>query len=304
MTKGQAAHMTHSMTAFASRTGAFSAVSWAWEMRGVNARGLDLRLRLPDSIEGLEPAVRAALTKALARGNVTVNLRLSREDIQGGLTVDAAQLDGVLKALDMVQERAFEMGVTLGQPTAADVLAQRGVLVSAKSDERSTELAAALLADIAPLVADFVGMRAHEGAALQEVIAEQLAQIDMLTAAAAKQAVRRAPQVRENLTAALRRVREDAPDMDEGRIAQELALLAVKSDVTEEIDRLKAHVVAARALLASDKPAGRKLDFLAQEFNREANTLCAKAQATDLTAIGLDLKAVIDQMREQIQNVE
>jgi uncharacterized protein (TIGR00255 family) len=304
MTKRQAARMTHSMTAFASRTGAFGTVSWVWEMRGVNARGLDLRLRLPDNIEGLEPAVRAALTKALARGNVTVNLRLSREDTQGDLTVDTAQLDAVLKALDMVQERAFDMGVTLGQPTAADVLAQKGVLISAQSDAQSTELAAAVLADIAPLVADFVEMRAHEGAALQGVIAQQLEQIDMLTAAAAKQAAARAPQVRENLTAALRRILEDASDMDEGRIAQELALLAVKSDVTEEIDRLKAHVIAARDLLTADKPVGRKFDFLAQEFNREANTLCAKAQATDLTAIGLELKAVIDQMREQIQNVE
>lgn len=304
MTKRQAARMTHSMTAFASRTGALGTVSWVWEMRGVNARGLDLRLRLPDNIDGLEPAVRAALTKALARGNITVNLRLNREDTQGDLTVDTAQLDAVLKALDMVQERAFDMGVTLGQPTAADVLAQRGVLISAKSEEQSTELAAALLADIAPLVADFVDMRAHEGAALQGVIAQQLEQIDRLTAAAAKQAAARAPQVRENLTTALRRVLEDASDMDEGRIAQELAMLAVKSDVTEEIDRLKAHVAAARDLLAADKPAGRKFDFLAQEFNREANTLCAKAQATALTAIGLDLKAVIDQMREQIQNVE
>ncbi len=304
MTKRQAARMTHSMTAFASRTGALGTVSWVWEMRGVNARGLDLRLRLPDNIDGLEPAVRAALTKALARGNVTVNLRLNREDTHGDLSVDTAQLDAVLRALDMVQERAFDMGVTLGQPTAADVLAQRGVLISAKSEEQSTELAAALLADIAPLVADFVDMRAHEGAALQGVIAQQLEQIDMLTTAAAKQAAARAPQVRENLTTALRRVLEDASDMDEGRIAQELAVLAVKSDVTEEIDRLKAHVVAARDLLAADKPAGRKFDFLAQEFNREANTLCAKAQATALTAIGLDLKAVIDQMREQIQNVE
>ena len=147
-------------------------------------------------------------------------------------------------------------------------------------------------------------MRAHEGAALEKVIADQLDQIAKLTDAAAIAAEARAPQVKENLTAALRRVIEDVGEVEEARIAQELAVLAVKSDVTEEIDRLRAHVAAARALLAEDKPAGRKLDFLAQEFNREANTLCAKAQAAALTAIGLDLKAVIDQMREQIQNVE
>ncbi|WP_232204288.1 YicC/YloC family endoribonuclease [Roseobacter sp. CCS2] len=292
------------MTAFASRTGTLGAASWSWEMRGVNARGLDLRLRTPDGIEGLEPALRGALTKALARGNVTVNLRLHREETGGALAVDETYLDEVLKALDQVQERAFAMGVTLGQPTAADVLAQRGVLVAGKTDDETSALAAALIADIGPLVADFVAMRQAEGSALKTVIADQLDQIAELVAQSEKAAQARAPQVKENLTAALRRVMDDVAEIEEARVAQELALLAVKSDVTEEIDRLKAHVAAARDLLAQNKPAGRKLDFLAQEFNREANTLCAKAQAPALTAIGLDLKAVIDQMREQIQNVE
>ncbi|WP_400088168.1 YicC/YloC family endoribonuclease [Yoonia sp. R78084] len=296
--------MTQSMTAFASRTGALGAASWAWEMRGVNARGLDIRLRMPEGIEGLEPALRAALGKTLSRGNVTVNLRLQRDDVAGALAVDEAYLDEVLKALDLVQERAFAMGVTLGQPTAADVLTQRGVLMPAKADDDAAALAAALIADVAPLVADFVDMRAREGSALAAVIRDQLDQIAALTDAAAVAAEARAPQVKANLTAALRRVLEDVAEVEPGRVAQELALLAVKSDVTEEIDRLKAHVAAARALLDERKPAGRKLDFLAQEFNREANTLCAKAQAAPLTAIGLDLKAVIDQMREQIQNVE
>jgi uncharacterized protein (TIGR00255 family) len=296
--------MTHSMTAFASRTGSLGALSWSWEMRGVNARGLDLRLRLPDGIEGLEAALRAALTSALGRGNVTVNLRLSREDVVGTLAVDEAQLDAVLRALDQVQEQAFAMGVTLGQPTAADVLAQRGVVIAAKPEDATDSLAKALLADIAPLIKDFVAMRAQEGAALAAVLAVQIDQIGALTEAASQAAQARAPQVRANLTNALQRVLEYIAEVDETRLAQELAVLAVKSDVTEEIDRLKAHVGAARDLLAIDQPSGRKLDFLSQEFNREANTLCAKAQAAPLTAIGLDLKAVIDQMREQIQNVE
>ncbi|MFT7107139.1 MAG: hypothetical protein ACJAVT_001661 [Yoonia sp.] len=296
--------MTHSMTAFASRTGSLGTLSWSWEMRGVNARGLDLRLRLPDGIEGLEAALRAALTSALGRGNVTVNLRLSREDVVGTLAVDEAQLDAVLRALDQVQEQAFAMGVTLGQPTAADVLAQRGVVIAAKPEDATDSLAKALLADIAPLIKDFVAMRAQEGAALAAVLAVQIDQIGALTEAASQAAQARAPQVRANLTNALQRVLEYIAEVDETRLAQELAVLAVKSDVTEEIDRLKAHVGAARDLLAIDQPSGRKLDFLSQEFNREANTLCAKAQAAPLTAIGLDLKAVIDQMREQIQNVE
>lgn len=296
--------MLHSMTAFASRAGNLGTLSWRWEMRGVNARGLDLRLRMPEGIDGLEQAVRAALTKALGRGNVTVNLRLSREDTGGALSVDETQLDSVLQALDQVQERAFAMGVTLGQPTAADVLAQRGVLISARQDAAGDDLAQALMADIDPLVAEFVAMRAGEGAALGDVLADQLDQIAALTTRAVQAADERAPQVRAQLTTALKRVMQDITDVDEGRVAQELAVLALKSDVTEEIDRLKAHVVAARALLANKEPSGRKLDFLSQEFNREANTLCAKAQSGPLTAIGLDLKAVIDQMREQIQNVE
>ncbi len=273
-------------------------------MRGVNARGLDMRFRLPEGIEGLERALRAALTKSLARGNVTVNLRLTRDEAGVAATLDEAQLDAVLRALDAVQDRAFAIGVTLAQPTAADVLDQRGVMVATRSDDVSDDLAAALIAEIDPLVADFVTMRQVEGSALHDVITGQLAQIETLTIAAAEAAAARAPQVKASLTTALRRVLEDVGEVEEGRIAQELALLAVKSDVTEEIDRLKAHVGAARDLLATRKPAGRKLDFLAQEFNREANTLCAKAQSAPLTAIGLDLKAVIDQMREQIQNVE
>ncbi|MGJ8622400.1 MAG: YicC/YloC family endoribonuclease [Yoonia sp.] len=296
--------MTHSMTAFASRTGNLGGVSWSWEMRGVNARGLDLRLRLPEGIAGLEAALRAALTKTLGRGNVTVNLRLTREETATGLAVDECQLDNVLRALDQVQERAFAMGVTLGQPTAADVLAQRGVLIAAKDDANAEALAAALLADIDPLLAAFVAMRASEGAALAQVLRDQLDQIADLTAQADELAKARAPVVQANLTAALRRVLDDLAEVEEARIAQELAVLAVKADVTEEIDRLRAHVAAARELLDSDGPAGRKLDFLSQEFNREANTLCAKAQSAPLTAVGLDLKAVIDQMREQIQNVE
>ena len=220
--------MTHSMTAFASRTGNLGALSWSWDIRGVNARGLDLRLRLPDSIAGLEAAVRAALTKSLSRGNVSVNLRLSREDLGGAISVDESQLDAVLRALDQVQERAFAMGVTLGQPTAADVLAQRGVITAATPEDATDAIATALLADIAPLVAEFVAMRAREGAALQDVLDDQIDQIAALTDAAAIAAQARAPQVRDNLTAALRRVVDDVAEVDPARIAQELALLSPK----------------------------------------------------------------------------
>ncbi|WP_245541091.1 YicC/YloC family endoribonuclease [Yoonia vestfoldensis] len=292
------------MTAFASRTGDLGVVSWVWDMRGVNGRGLDLRLRLPDGLEGLEQAVRAQAMAGLARGNVSVNLRLTRDEAGSGVQVNAAQLTAVLQALETVQDRAFAMGVTLAQPTAADVLAQRGVLVGATADDDSTALVAALTQDFSALLADFQQMRDAEGAALHPVMTAQLARIAELTDLAAAAAADRAPQQRAALAAALAKVTDSAPDADPARIVQELALIAVKSDITEEIDRLRAHVAAAQTLLAQDAPAGRKLDFLAQEFNREANTLCSKAQSSALTAIGLDLKAVIEQMREQIQNVE
>lgn len=296
--------MTRSMTAYASRTGALDGVSWHWEIRGVNARGLDLRLRLPDGLAALEAVVRAALTKALSRGSVTLNLKLAREDSLAALTLDTDQLDRVLGALDAIQERAFAMGVTLGQPTAADVLSARGVVLTSGPEDATPELIAAIKADITPLIADFVTMRQSEGAALERVLSGQLEKIAALIDKVAAAADARRGDVQIALTTALRRVMQDVSEIDDSRVAQELALLAVKADVTEEIDRLRTHVAAARALIADPAPAGRKLDFLAQEFNREANTLCAKAGAAALTSVGLDLKAVIDRMREQIQNVE
>lgn len=292
------------MTAFASRTGSDDLISWTWEMRSVNARGLDVKMRLPDGIEGLEAAVRAAVTARFSRGSIFVNLRLNREDSVQAMQLDEAQLDRVLSALDEVQERAFAMGVTLGQATAADVLAQRGVIVQGQPAKDTHGLRPRLLADLETLLGEFTAMRATEGAALEGVIRGQLDQIGALTEASKSAAADRRDAAKASLTAALRRVIDDVSEVEESRVAQELALLAVKSDVTEEIDRLLAHVAAARDLLDDEKAAGRRLDFLAQEFNREANTLCSKAGSTPLTAIGLDLKAVIDQMREQIQNVE
>jgi uncharacterized protein (TIGR00255 family) len=294
-----------SMTAYASRAGRHGSQTWTWEMRGVNARGLDLRLRLPEGVEGLEPQVRAALGARLSRGNVSLSLRLSREPGGGALTLDPDQLDRVLGALQTVQERARALGVTLAPPTAADVLGMRGVVIEPAPDEAdSAGFHRILLADLEGLIDDFVAMRRAEGQALEQVLATQLDGIVALTDAAAAAAEARREEMRAQLRQALRRVFEEVPEMDEGRVAQELALLAVKSDVTEEIARLRAHAAAARDLLADARPAGRRLDFLAQEFNREANTLCAKALSSDLTRVGLELKALIDQMREQIQNVE
>ena len=296
--------MIHSMTAFATRQGRHADHAWAWELRGVNGKGLDLRLRVPDWIEGLEAGLRTRLTSALGRGNVTVSLR-----VQGGaegatVGLDSAALDAVLAAMAEVEARAMAQGLTLAPANAADVLALRGVLETAPPDPDTAALGQAILADFEPVLESFVAMRADEGAALGSVLAGHLDEIARLTEAAADLLATRQEDIARQHRAALAWVSEAAPETDPARIAQELAMLAVKLDVTEEIDRLRAHVGAARVLLAEGGPIGRKLDFLAQEFNREANTLCSKAQHAGLTEIGLALKTAIDQMREQVQNVE
>ncbi|WP_085876958.1 YicC/YloC family endoribonuclease [Roseisalinus antarcticus] len=292
------------MTAFASRSGSVGTTAWAWEVRGVNARGLDLRLRLPDGVPGLEALVRPRLTARLGRGSITLSLRLDRQ--QGGpeLVLDPVQLDRVLDTLARIEARALESGLTLAQPNAADVMSVRGVVATAVDDAVDKGLTDALMADLEALIDAFDAMRRGEGAALQGLISGQLDTIVALLDEADTVVEARRDETRASMATALRRVFEDVPEADEPRLMQELALIAVKQDVTEEIDRLRTHVDAARALLAEDAPAGRRLDFLAQEFNRESNTLCSKAQNKALTGVGLALKAAIEQMREQIQNVE
>ena len=297
--------MTVSMTGFAARRGTGAGYGWLWDIRSVNGKGLDLRLRVPDWVDGLEVALRAELQKALGRGNVSLTLKVARESgAAEPARVNREVLAGVLRALQEVEAAAMTAGVTLAQATAADVLAMRGVMDAAAAEEDTTPLRAAILADLPGLLADFAAMRAAEGAALAGVIGAQVDSIAALVAEAARLAEARRDKAADSLRAALARLTANAEGLDEARIAQELALLAVKQDVTEELDRLGAHIAAARALLAEAAPVGRKFDFLMQEFLREANTLLSKAQDIDLTRVGLDLKTVIDQMREQVQNVE
>lgn len=297
--------MVNSMTGFAASEGTFADTRFSWDIRSVNAKGLDIRMRLPDWIAGLDQAVRAHLTKTLGRGNVSVNLRLSREAGASDLAVDEDALNGILNALRLVEERAIQHRVTLHAPSSADILSMRGVLGSAQpQDEDQAPLLGALMADFATLTDAFCEMRRTEGQNLLFILQKQLDQIETLTAAAKEAADARRPQVAQTLRDNLARILDNAEGADADRVAQELALLAVKADVQEELDRLHAHVSAARELLSATGPVGRKLDFLMQEFNRETNTLCSKSQSTDLTRIGLELKAVIDQMREQVQNVE
>ncbi|KIC11380.1 hypothetical protein RA19_08580 [Leisingera sp. ANG-M1] len=294
-----------SMTAFASAQGSSGQHSWSWEIRSVNAKGLDLRLRVPDWLEGLENHIRSVLGKALARGNVSLTLRISRtEDSAGQVQVNAAVLQSVVKALAEAQSVARQNRVDVRPASAAELLSFKGVLEQSAGDDDPAPLVKALSKELETLVGDFVNMREAEGAALAQILNDQLEQVAGLTMQAGERAEERKAKISETLKANLARVMDNADGADPDRIAQELALIAVKADVTEELDRLGAHVTAARDLLGKGGAVGRKLDFLMQEFNREANTLCSKAQHADLTAVGLELKTVIDQMREQVQNIE
>lgn len=296
--------MIRSMTGFASASGALEGWSWSWELRGVNGKGLDLRLRVPDWVEGLEVALRKQVTAEVARGNITCNLRIASAENDGTLQVNTAQVDTLLAALHEIEARAMDAGVSLAPSRASDILTMRGVLEQSDQAQDIDALREALLAEFPAVLEDFNAMRRQEGAALADVMQDQLNEVETLAAKAAALADARKEDTAANLRRNLARVMNNSEGADADRLAQELALIAVKADVTEEIDRLAAHVAAARALIGQGGPVGRKLDFLMQEFNREANTLCSKAQSTELTTVGLALKAVIDQMREQVQNVE
>ena len=293
------------MTGFASAAGEQAGYTWTWDIRAVNARGLDIRTRLPDWLDGIEDALRKALKGAVARGNVSVALKIARQDDAGALSLSPEGLLLALGHLSAISAEAEARGLQVSPISPADIAAMRGVLdLRAPSEQDNAPLIDALLAQIPDLVEDFTQSRRQEGVELGRILSAQIDEVDLLITAAEAVLDQRADARAEGLKSALRRVMENTDGADGDRVAQELAMIAVKTDVREELDRLRVHVTAARQHLQSDAPVGRKLDFLMQEFNREANTLCSKAQFNELTAIGLDLKHVIDQMREQVQNVE
>ena len=307
MVKPAPDHTLRSMTGFATLRGGSEGQSGRlWEMRSVNGKGLDLRLRLPEGLDRLETALRSRISQRVARGSVSVALRLPRGAVGEALRVNAAGLAAALAALAQADAAARGIGLETRPVSPAEILALRGVLEQGAEAEAPdlAALQASLMAVIEPLIDAFDAVRAAEGAALAALIGAQIDRVAALASEARLAAEARRDEAAASLRAALARVMSSESCADPARVAQELALLAVKSDVTEELDRLEAHVTAARALLEAPGPTGRKFDFLVQEFMREANTLCAKAGNPALTGIGLDLKHVIDQMREQVQNVE
>ncbi|MFN4098525.1 MAG: YicC/YloC family endoribonuclease [Pararhodobacter sp.] len=300
--------MVKSMTGYAATSGDLLANSVSynaqWDLRGVNGRGLELRFRLPDWLDGLESALRKLLSDKVKRGNVTLTLKLNRTESMAAMRLNPQALAAAVDLVIAAETQAEARGLGLAPMTAADLLTFKGVIDTGSEAVDPATILTALLVHADTLIDAFDAARIAEGVALSRVIGAQIDTVAALSAAArGLTTARRVDQV-EALKGALARLTEAAPALDPGRLEQELALIAVKTDITEELDRLDAHVIAARSLLRAPEPVGRKLDFLMQEFNREANTLCAKAQKVELTRIGLDLKTVIDQMREQVQNLE
>ncbi len=293
------------MTGFASLSGQSGAHNWAWELRSVNGRGFDIHFRLPGQCEALETSLRQAVSRVCSRGRISVALNIGRHHGDTGVLLDRIDVDAVLDATRLIADSARERGISLTPDSPSGILAvattaQRG----GEGDPDLSELAPVLEPKVAEIVNLWDASRASEGRLIKEVLDSQVRSIASLVDEAEK-------IVRESRSGAKDRLRENVAklldaksDLDEERIAMELALLAVKSDVSEEIDRMRAHVVSARQLLVTGGVVGRRFDFLAQEMNREANTLCSKASSPELNTVGLELKVVVDQLREQVQNVE
>ncbi len=299
-----------SMTGFARKSGTAevstdagsAGFSWGWELRSVNGRGLDFKLRLASGYEAIEPQVRECLTKALTRGNVSATLSVEQVSAPAAVRLNPAVLEGVLAAAEVVRSRIG------GAPVSVEgVLGLRGVLETAEStsdDAMRAELGGVLVEAFAAAVDDLVAMRRTEGRAVAAALSRHLEAIEALVDVAEHSPARRPEAIRQRLEADIRRIVGADAGLDPDRLHQEAVLLASRADIQEEIDRLRAHIEQARGLLAGGGAVGRRLDFLAQEFGREANTLCAKSNDVDITRAGLDLKATIEQLREQIQNLE
>jgi uncharacterized protein (TIGR00255 family) len=291
-----------SMTGYARAAGALPGVAFTVELKSVNGRGLDLRMRLAPGFDALESEIRRLIGKSVTRGSLTVSLNVDREGEGGRVVVNHQALEAVLEGFRWLESR-----VDAERPRLDGILGLRGVLEqheTALSAEDEEALNGAILAAVGQAVTGLVAARREEGGRIAAILNERIDEIAALTRAAEIHPGRSRDAILARLRQQIADLGEASPTLSDERLAQEAVLLATKADIREELDRLGAHIAAARQLISGGGPVGRKLDFLSQEFNREANTLCSKSNDVALTAIGLDLKAVIDQLREQVQNIE
>ncbi len=291
-----------SMTGFARADGVIAAYVWAWELKSVNAKGLELRLRLPPGWDSLEAPARSRASEALTRGTVYANLSVNREGVPPTVRVNESVLAAVLSTIGDIAHR-----IDAAPPSLDGILALKGVIEVSEADEREEDrraAEAAIMGGFAQALSGLTDMRKREGEALRRVLT---ARLDALAALAkrAEEAPGRQPEaIKARLKEQIAALFDASDRFDPDRLHQEAILIASKADVREELDRLAAHIAQARALIEAGGPVGRRLDFLAQELNRETNTLCAKSNDVELTNIGLELKSVVEQFREQVQNLE
>ena len=290
------------MTGYARAEGRDGTVSWIWEAKSVNGRGLDLRIRVPSGYDALDVAARELAPKILKRGNIQLSLNITQQSDIVAPRVNTGLLEQILGACALLQDRYPQVSA----PSWDGLLGLKGVIELGNEDSSAMlpEREALLRKDLDSVLQSLKSMRQVEGARIAQVLGDQVDQIESLYQRAGELASLRPDAQKERLRSQVAALLEASSALSEDRVATEVALLTVKADVQEELDRLSAHVAAARDLIKSGGAVGRKLDFLSQEFNREANTLCSKAQDVELTRLGLDLKVVIDQLREQVQNIE
>ena len=293
----------NSMTGFARTEGDSDACTWVWEAKSVNAKGLDVRVRLPHGFDRLEQTVRERGKKQFQRGNISVNLNIRWERPQASYRVDVDTLDRLLSVVPELRDRVPDIAA----PSVDGLLGLKGVIEAVEDtlDEASQEALEAILLDgLDRTLAALKDARGEEGARLSEVVTAQLTAIAGQCSAAGDLAALRPDAIRARLLEQVRELADAVPPLSEERLAQEAAVLMLKADIREELDRLQAHLEAADELVAGEGAVGRRFDFLCQEFNREANTLCSKSSDVALTRVGLELKTTIDQLREQVQNIE
>lgn len=290
------------MTGYARCEGRVGGCDWTWEVRSVNARRLDVRCRLPLGLEEIEPLVRGAVQEGFRRGNLTLTLTLTRPPGGVRLRLNEEAVEQLAAIIEALAKR-----IDAAAPRIEGLLRVPGVVETVEIGEAEEERErhrSAVLAGLDEALGLLAAMRAKEGARLEDVLHGFVDELARLHEAAAASAAAQPAALKASLKAQVAELLEEFPPLPEERLAQEVAVLATKSDVREELDRLKAHIEGAREILAAGGAVGRKLDFLCQELNREANTVCSKSADLELTRIGLELKATVEQFREQVQNIE
>ena len=295
--------MAHSsMTGFARGHGVSGAYSWAWELKSVNAKGFDLRLRLPPGWDAVESPARNGAAQVLARGTVHGTLTVERQGVAPSVRINEPVLAAVLATVKGLAGR-----VDAAAPRLDGILSLKGVIEVIDEDEREEDrrvAEAAVVAGFHATVAELAAMRRHEGEVLGQVLTQRVREIAVLAERAEAAPGRRPEAIKARIVEQVAMLLDASDRFDPDRLHQEAILIASKADIREELDRLASHVAQVERLIAGGGPIGRRLDFLAQELNREANTLCSKSNDVELTNIGLELKSVVEQFREQVQNLE